>query len=255
MKPHGFLRVTRVLPFFLHQGQVRGIKFHYVHVFLLPRKRLRIRRSSSSEKVSTVSLRLAKHLGTSITLWSACPVAAAGGRRRGQSELAPPGGHVLGDAKPARSPSSCRPAPPPPAEAVHHRRREGERASGRGRVPQPWRPPPPAAPQYASVARWLSAMARLCRRIPCALLLGLAAMLLKARLVPAAARAELSRSDLSLIQQQQQQQQQKQREEAEEERPEVPGASSTSAVPGRSQQPGLALHRCQASSRPALRDS
>ncbi|CAO2596571.1 Protein FAM171B, partial [Lemmus lemmus] len=132
----------------------------------------------------------------------------------------------------ARSPSSCRPAPPPPpAEAVHHRRREGERASGRGRVPQPWRPPPPAAPQYASVARWLSAMARLCRRIPCALLLGLAAVLLKARLVPAAARAELSRSDLSLIQQQLQQQQQKQREEAEEERPEVPGASSTLAAP------------------------
>lgn len=163
-----------------------------------------------------------------------------------QSSLAPPGGHVLEDAKPARSPSSCRPAPPP-AEAVHHRRREGERASGRGRVPQPWRPPPPAAPQYASVARWLSAMARLCRRIPCALLLGLAAVLLKARLVPAAARAELSRSDLSLIQQQQQQQQ-KQREEAEEERPEVPGASSTLAVPGRSQLPGLALHRCQASS-------
>ncbi|GAB1286495.1 Protein FAM171B [Apodemus speciosus] len=76
-------------------------------------------------------------------------------------------------------------------------------------------------------------MARLCRRVPCALLLGLAAVLLKARLVPAAARAELSRSDLSLIQQQQQQQlqEQKQREEAEEERPEVPGASSTSAAP------------------------
>ncbi|XP_034351028.1 protein FAM171B isoform X2 [Arvicanthis niloticus] len=76
-------------------------------------------------------------------------------------------------------------------------------------------------------------MARLCRRVPCALLLGLAAVLLKARLVPAAARAELSRSDLSLIQQQQQQQQQeqKQREEAEEERPEVPGASSTLAAP------------------------
>jgi hypothetical protein len=77
-------------------------------------------------------------------------------------------------------------------------------------------------------------MARLCRRVPCALLLGLAAVLLKARLVPAAARAELSRSDLSLIQQQQQQ---KQREEAEEQRPEAPGASSTVALPGRSQQP------------------
>ncbi|XP_035160208.2 protein FAM171B isoform X2 [Callithrix jacchus] len=75
-------------------------------------------------------------------------------------------------------------------------------------------------------------MARLCRRVPCTLLLGLAAVLLKARLVPAAARAELSRSDLSLIQQQQQQQQQqKQLEEAEEERPEVPGASSTLTVP------------------------
>ncbi|XP_062943313.1 protein FAM171B [Cynocephalus volans] len=71
-------------------------------------------------------------------------------------------------------------------------------------------------------------MARLCRRVPCTLLLGLAAVLLKARLVPAAARAELSRSDLSLIQQQQQQ---KQREEAEEERLEGPGASSTLAVP------------------------
>uniref|UniRef100_A0A2K5YDA4 Family with sequence similarity 171 member B n=1 Tax=Mandrillus leucophaeus TaxID=9568 RepID=A0A2K5YDA4_MANLE len=57
-------------------------------------------------------------------------------------------------------------------------------------------------------------------------------VLLKARLVPAAARAELSRSDLSLIQQQQQQQQQqKQLEEAEEERPEVPGATSTLTVP------------------------
>lgn len=133
-------------------------------------------------------------------------------------------------------------APPPPAEAVHRRRREGERASGRGRVPQPWRPPPPAAPQYASVAPWLSAMARLCRRVPCALLLGLAAVLLKARLVPAAARAELSRSDLSLIQQQQQQQQeQKQREEAEEERLEVPGAYSTLAAPGMSQHPSPAL--------------
>lgn len=92
-------------------------------------------------------------------------------------------------------------------------------------------------------------MARLCRRVPCALLLGLAAVLLKARLVPAAARAELSRSDLSLIQQQQQQQlqEQKQREaeaEAEEERPEVPGASSTSAAPGTAQQPCPALHPC-----------
>uniref|UniRef100_A0A5F9DKQ3 Family with sequence similarity 171 member B n=1 Tax=Oryctolagus cuniculus TaxID=9986 RepID=A0A5F9DKQ3_RABIT len=74
-------------------------------------------------------------------------------------------------------------------------------------------------------------MARLCRRVPCTLLLGLAAVLLKARLVPAAARAELSRSDLSLIQQQQQQQQQRQREEAEEERPGVPGAASTLTVP------------------------
>ena len=92
-------------------------------------------------------------------------------------------------------------------------------------------------------------MARLCRRVPCALLLGLAAVLLKARLVPAAARAELSRSDLSLIQQQQQQQlqEQKQREEAEEETPEVPGASSTSAAPGTSQQPSPALHLCQRS--------
>lgn len=78
-------------------------------------------------------------------------------------------------------------------------------------------------------------MARLSRRVPWTLLLGLAAVLLKARLVPAAARAELSRSDLSLIQQQQQQ---RQREEAEEERPEVPGASSTLTVPGRSRLPG-----------------
>ncbi|XP_004477098.2 protein FAM171B [Dasypus novemcinctus] len=70
-------------------------------------------------------------------------------------------------------------------------------------------------------------MAWLCGRVSCALLLGLAAVLLKARLVPAAARAELSRSDLSLIQQQQQQQ----REKAEEERPELPGASSTLTVP------------------------
>lgn len=83
-------------------------------------------------------------------------------------------------------------------------------------------------------------MARLSRRVPCTLLLGLAAVLLKARLVPAAARAELSRSDLSLIQQQQQQQQ-RQREEAEEERPEVPGASSTITAPGRSRQPGPAV--------------
>lgn len=98
-------------------------------------------------------------------------------------------------------------------------------------------------------------MARLCRRVPCALLLGLAAVLLKARLVPAAARAELSRSDLSLIQQQQQQQQeQKQREEAEEERPEVPGASSTLAAPGTSRQPSPALGLCQRS-RLASRDS
>ncbi|XP_047628988.1 protein FAM171B isoform X1 [Phacochoerus africanus] len=73
-------------------------------------------------------------------------------------------------------------------------------------------------------------MARLSRRVPCTLLLGLAAVLLKARLVPAAARAELSRSDLSLIQQQQQQQQQRQREEAEE-KPEVPEASSIATVP------------------------
>nr|XP_004660330.1 protein FAM171B [Jaculus jaculus] len=73
-------------------------------------------------------------------------------------------------------------------------------------------------------------MARLRGRVPCTLLLGLAAVLLKARLVPAAARAELSRSDLSLIQQQQQQQQQRQREEAEE-RPELPRASSTLSVP------------------------
>ncbi|KAM5327261.1 protein FAM171B isoform 1-T1 [Glossophaga mutica] len=72
-------------------------------------------------------------------------------------------------------------------------------------------------------------MARLSRRVPCTLLLGLAAVLLKARLIHAAARAELSRSDLSLIQQQQQQQ--RQREETEEERPEVPGASSTVTVP------------------------
>lgn len=118
--------------------------------------------------------------------------------------------------------------------------RGSERAGAAG-SPQPWRPPPPGAPQYAAAARWLSAMARLCRRVPCTLLLGLAAVLLKARLVPAAARAELSRSDLSLIQQQQQQQQQKQREEAEEERPEVPGASSTLTVPGRSRLPALPL--------------
>lgn len=84
-------------------------------------------------------------------------------------------------------------------------------------------------------------MARLSRRVPCTLLLGLAAVLLKARLVPAAARAELSRSDLSLIQQQQQQQQQRQREEAEEQKPEVPGAFSTVTVPGRSRQPGPAF--------------
>lgn len=89
--------------------------------------------------------------------------------------------------------------------------------------------PEPAAPQYAAAARGLSAMARLGRRVPCTLLLGLAAVLLKARLVPAAARAELSRSDLSLIQQQQQQ---RQRDDAEEERPEGPGASSAGAAPG-----------------------
>lgn len=86
-------------------------------------------------------------------------------------------------------------------------------------------------------------MARLSRRVPCTLLLGLAAVLLKARLVPAAARAELSRSDLSLIQQQQQQQ--RQREEAEEERPEVPGASSTVTVPGRSRSLALPACRCR----------
>ncbi|XP_059024643.1 protein FAM171B [Mustela lutreola] len=65
-------------------------------------------------------------------------------------------------------------------------------------------------------------MARLRRRVPCALLLGLAALLLKARLVPAAARAELGRSDLSLIRQQQ-----RQREEAAEERPEAPAVRPT----------------------------
>lgn len=118
-----------------------------------------------------------------------------------------------------------------------------EGASGRCRSPQPWRPPPPGAPQYAAAALWLSAMARLSRRVPCTLLLGLAAVLLKARLVSAAARAELSRSDLSLIQQQQQQQ--RQREEAEEERPEVPGASSTVAVPGRSSSLALPACRCR----------
>ncbi|XP_045874941.1 protein FAM171B isoform X1 [Meles meles] len=68
-------------------------------------------------------------------------------------------------------------------------------------------------------------MARLRRRVPCALLLGLAALLLKARLVPAAARAELGRSDLSLIRQQQRQQQ-RQREEAAE-RPEAPAVRPT----------------------------
>lgn len=73
-------------------------------------------------------------------------------------------------------------------------------------------------------------MARLGRRVPCTLLLGLAAVLLKARLVPAAAGAELSRSDLSLIQQHQQ----RQREAAAEEKPEAPGASSAAPVPGRS---------------------
>ncbi|XP_020833210.1 protein FAM171B [Phascolarctos cinereus] len=75
-------------------------------------------------------------------------------------------------------------------------------------------------------------MSRICGSFPFTLLLGLAAVLLKGRLVPAASRAEPSRSDLSLIQQQQQrqqqqQQQQQQREEEEENRPEVPGASST----------------------------
>ncbi|XP_006864128.1 PREDICTED: protein FAM171B [Chrysochloris asiatica] len=64
--------------------------------------------------------------------------------------------------------------------------------------------------------------------VPCTLLLGLAAVLLKARLVPAAASAELSRSDLSLIQQHQQQQQ---REKAKEKRPEVPEASPSTPVP------------------------
>uniref|UniRef100_A0ABI7YFB2 Family with sequence similarity 171 member B n=3 Tax=Felinae TaxID=338152 RepID=A0ABI7YFB2_FELCA len=129
---------------------------------------------------------------------------------------------------PPPPPSPPPPRPPPPGEGVRGRPRERERASGRRRSPQPWRPSPPGAPQYAAAALWLSAMARLSRRVSCTLLLGLAAVLLKARLVPAAARAELSRSDLSLIQQQQQQ---RQREEAEEERPEVPGASSTLTVP------------------------
>lgn len=80
-------------------------------------------------------------------------------------------------------------------------------------------------------------------------------MLLKARLVPAAARAELSRSDLSLIQQQQQQQQQeqRQREEAEEERMEVAGASFTLVVPGMSLQSSPVLHLC-GRSRLASRD-
>ncbi|XP_043850978.1 protein FAM171B isoform X2 [Dromiciops gliroides] len=74
-------------------------------------------------------------------------------------------------------------------------------------------------------------MSRICGSFPFTLLLGLAAVLLKGRLVPAASRAEPSRSDLSLIQQQQrqqqQQQEQQQREEEEEDRPEVQGASST----------------------------
>ncbi|XP_001369333.1 protein FAM171B [Monodelphis domestica] len=76
-------------------------------------------------------------------------------------------------------------------------------------------------------------MSRICGSFPFTLLLGLVAVLLKGRLVPAASRAEPSRSDLSLIQQQQQRQQQQQqqrqqqqREEEEDDRPEVPGASS-----------------------------
>lgn len=150
MKPHGFLRVTRVLPFFLHQGQVRGIKFHYVHVFLLPRKRLRIRRSSSSEKVSTVSLRLAKHLGTSITLWSACPVAAAGGGGGGNPRSPLPAVTCSGMPSPlARHP----PADPllllPPRLCTTDGARGSERAGAAGfrspgarRRPQPRNMPP-----------------------------------------------------------------------------------------------------------------
>ncbi|XP_075385647.1 protein FAM171B [Tenrec ecaudatus] len=67
-------------------------------------------------------------------------------------------------------------------------------------------------------------MARLWRPARCALLLGLAALVLKARLVPAATSAELSRSDLSLIQQQQ-------REKAKVAKPEVPAAPTSSPLP------------------------
>ncbi|KAM6174393.1 protein FAM171B [Erethizon dorsatum] len=70
-------------------------------------------------------------------------------------------------------------------------------------------------------------MARLGARAPCALRLGLVLALLRAPLLPAAAGAELGRSDLSLIRQQQQ----KQRAEAEDERPEAPGTSATPPGP------------------------
>ncbi|XP_049629146.1 protein FAM171B [Suncus etruscus] len=71
-------------------------------------------------------------------------------------------------------------------------------------------------------------MARLRRRVPCALLLGLA-VLLRARPVPAAARAELGRSDLSLIQQQQQRQREAAAAAAAE-RPDVPGTFANTAA-------------------------
>ncbi|XP_063115485.1 protein FAM171B isoform X2 [Cavia porcellus] len=70
-------------------------------------------------------------------------------------------------------------------------------------------------------------MARLGARAPCALRLGLVLALLRALQLPAAAGAELGRSDLSLIRQQQQ----KQRTEAEDERPGTPGASATPPGP------------------------
>ncbi|XP_013367869.1 PREDICTED: protein FAM171B isoform X2 [Chinchilla lanigera] len=69
-------------------------------------------------------------------------------------------------------------------------------------------------------------MARLGARAPCALRLGLVLALLRAPLLPAAAGAELGRSDLSLIRQQQQ----KQRAEAEAEA-ELPGTPGASASP------------------------
>lgn len=124
--------------------------------------------------------------------------------------------------------------PPKPAARAPPQSRAGEAQS-----PPAWR----GCGRRRSPARRPSERPALCRRgpaapgmaRPCALLLGLA-VLLRARPVPAAARAELGRSDLSLIQQQQQRQREAAAAAAAE-LPDEPGTFANTATtvpaPGR----------------------